>query len=167
MSEQEKNPDETAHNGIVCRIGWEERDGKEVFSATVDFPNGPPAYLKSEIVWGSIPVEIVPLADIAQLQEDRKDLLRCIEVERRNPLRASKISEEATACVRAETAQVIASLRQQLAAAESRVKKSESAIDRALQLSDPDYPNNPIRPQDRGEEAARQVLRAAIAQQER
>ena len=50
-------------------------------------------------------------------------------------------------------------------AAEARAAKAEAAIDRALQLFDPDYPDNPIRPQDRGEKAAQQVLRAALAQE--
>jgi hypothetical protein len=60
----------------------------------------------------------------------------------------------------------IEDLRARLAAAEVLAEKAEAAIDKALQLFDPDYPDNPIRPQDRGEEAARQVLRAALAKEQ-
>ena len=45
-------------------------------------------------------------------------------------------------------------------ALEIEVAGLRAAIDLALQLFDPDYPNNPIKPQERGHNRALEVLRA-------
>ena len=44
--------------------------------------------------------------------------------------------------------------------ARAEAAKLRAAIDLALQLFDPDYPDNPIKPQERGHNRALEVLRA-------
>ena len=46
--------------GVVTRAGWEkdEETGKEVFRATIEYPNGPP-YLPFDVIWERKPVDIV------------------------------------------------------------------------------------------------------------
>lgn len=50
--------------------------------------------------------------------------------------------------------------------AEKRAEKAEAAIDLALQLFDPDYPDNPTRFNDRGVNRALEILRAALPSKE-
>ena len=56
--------------GIVTRIGWEEKEGIAVFTATVEYRNGPP---KGETetfatVWDETPVQIIKIDELYALR---------------------------------------------------------------------------------------------------
>jgi hypothetical protein len=54
--------------GFVLKAGQMEVDGERVCAALVDFPNDPPDYLMSNIIWDRIPVAIVTEAEIESLR---------------------------------------------------------------------------------------------------
>lgn len=65
----------TGHAGILRRIGWviDGDTGKEVFRATIDYPNGPPGKdLPFDVVWKSLPVKIVVIDSVGSETERGK-----------------------------------------------------------------------------------------------
>lgn len=47
-----------AGSGIITKLGWDKNDeGKDVFRAIIEFPNGPPD-LNALVVWDQKPVTI-------------------------------------------------------------------------------------------------------------
>ena len=61
-------------HGIITRLGWEEKDGNEVFTATVEFPNGAPEGETFSTIWDAIPVQIIKIDELYALRDAVKGL---------------------------------------------------------------------------------------------